>query len=188
MQLSWIKVLSSGFALVCATAGATWYVRGDRIQNLQDQLAAYQAVQGSNLPALIKELGAIAGKADAAIRLRDLETQFSEFRKRCEAVSALNQALLQKTKLEEEFTLTRGQSHSVINGKIVIGIIDISETNAFVKYDNAYYTEEWDVGAYKDVSFAGTEYRIILSETIKKDGNSPGKAIFRVMRSESPAR
>src|SRR6266849_10365159 len=108
--LTWPRVISGGFLLICATAGATWYIRNDRLEELEHRIASYESLQGADLPGLIKQLSKLTGETSAVLRLKDLEVEHSKLLADFEKIKEQNRELLRNITLEEEFSLEPGKS------------------------------------------------------------------------------
>lgn len=57
MEITWNKAIVGGFALCTAVAGATWNLRGDRIDELASKIDFYEKSGAHSLPDTLKSIG-----------------------------------------------------------------------------------------------------------------------------------
>lgn len=147
MELTWPRVISGGFALVCATAYGVWELRGDRIEHNRETIAAYQKAQDWKLGETIAALNTASERISARIKelseiedikprleraLRQIRTQEKDY---VELANKLNKAesfIRNIYPLRLSFTLSEGESKHLVGHELVVGLVKSSSVTNYV--------------------------------------------------------
>jgi hypothetical protein len=174
--LASLTPLGGLFSGAAALIAGTWVVANVAVQSkmssLENELSFYKSTKSVDIPRLMHELQEFVGPANAKLELSKLKVEHEALKAEHSRIKILYEALKQSTKLTERFSLKAGQARSILNGKVVVGVKDISQGYVHGIFDNDN-TGFWNVGEYKTAELGGTEYRIMLEEVGEM-------AVFRV--------
>ncbi|MFM7648258.1 MAG: hypothetical protein ACKO50_09355 [Cyanobium sp.] len=174
--LASLTPLGGLFSGAAALIAGTWVVANVAVQSkmssLENELSFYKSTKSVDIPTLMHELQKFVGPANAKLELSQLKVEHEVLKAEHSKIKISYEALKRSTKLTDRFSLKAGQARPILNGKVVVGVKDISPGYIYATFnnDNAGF---WNVGEYKTAELAGIEYRIMLEEI-------SGVAVFRV--------
>jgi hypothetical protein len=116
------------------------------------------------------------GTANARFALEKLQGEHEQLKKELEQARATVAELQKERRLVEQFSLQVGQSRTILNGTVVVGLVGLGPTYADVSFGGSP-ENNWRVGEFRDVNLGGSRYRVLL-EAIP--AGNPSSATFRV--------
>ncbi len=177
VALVWLALAGS---MAASLMGITWMVarwsQHDRIVSLEKELAFYKATRSIDIPELLGEFRTFVGSANATVELEKLRGDHDRTVAELARSKALLAELRSKSRIEERFSLQVGQSHTILNGRVVVGLISVAPTFADVSLAGSP-ENDWRVGEYRELNFGGTRYRLLLERIPSQD---PSQVTFRV--------
>ncbi len=176
--------LVAGLALVvalgAALVAATWLVARaslqSRIAAQEREIAFLRSTRDIDIPQLLEEFGRFVGTANARFELEKLQAEHEQLKQELEQARATVAELRKERRLEEQFSLQVGQSRTILNGTVVVGLVGLGPSYADVSFAGSP-ENNWRVGEFRDVNLGGSRYRVLL-EAIPAD--APSRATFRV--------
>jgi hypothetical protein len=183
--------LVAGLALLlglgAALVAATWLVARaslqSRIAAQEREIAFLRSTRDIDIPRLLEEFGTFVGTANARLELEKLQAEHGKVRKELEQARGSLAELRKERRLEEQFSLQVGQSRTILNGTVVVGLVGLGPSYADVSFAGSP-ENNWRVGEYRDVNLGGSRYRVLL-EAIP--ATEPRAATFRVDALPAPA-
>jgi hypothetical protein len=175
--LGWLTLAASTAAALIA---GTWVVARwslhDRIAALEQEVAFHRSTRSIDIPELLGEFRTFVGSANAKLELEKLTKEHRRTLAELERANAMLAELRRTSRLEERFSLEVGQSRTILNGKVDVGLLSVAPTYADVSFAGSP-ENGWRVGEYRELNFGGTRYRLVLERIPAGD---QGRVTFRV--------
>lgn len=174
-----LAVLLSG-SLAAGLVAGTWLLARwslqSRLAAAEREIAFLRATRDIDIPRLLDEFRTFLGTANARFELEKLRVEHERLRRELGEARATLAELEKKNPLQERFSLEVGQSRTILNGTVVVGLVGLAPGYADVSFAGTPETN-WRVGEYREVNFGGSRHRLVL-ETIPAE--NPTRATFRV--------
>jgi len=175
--LGWLTLAASTAAALIA---GTWVVARwslhDNLAALEQEVAFHRSTRNIDIPELLGEFRTFVGSANAKLELEKLRKEHARTLAELAKANTMLAELRRTSRLEERFSLEVGQSRTILNGKVVVGLLSVAPTYADVSFAGSP-ENGWRVGEYRELNFGGTRYRLVL-ERIPADDQS--RVTFRV--------
>jgi hypothetical protein len=172
--------LALGGSLAAALIAGTWVVARwslhDRLAALEQEVAFHRSTRNIDIPELLGEFRTFVGSANAKLELEKLTKEHRRTLAELERANAMLAELRRTSRLEERFSLEVGQSRTILNGKVDVGLLSVAPTYADVSFAGSP-ENGWRVGEYRELNFGGTRYRLVLERIPAGD---QGRVTFRV--------
>lgn len=180
INLSLSTLIAGAFGLTAAAVAATWYLRADRIEELKERLAAYEALDKASLPNLLKDLRVVAADAGANLKLEKMAPELTRLRKENDELSATVTALKNTVTLEEKFALAPGESRGLLGNRYQLGVASIYSDFASLMLDGSSRTMR--IAEYSDVPTPFGNFRIVIRSISRGQDNNSGSVSFEVLK------
>jgi hypothetical protein len=181
-----VAALALVLAAAVALVAATWLVARaslqSRIAAQEREIAFLRSTRDIDIPQLLEEFGRFVGTANARFELEKLQAEHERLKKELEQARATLTELRKERRLEEQFSLQVGQSRTILNGTVVVGLVGLARSYADVSFAGSP-ENNWRVGEFRDVNLGGSRYRVLLEAIPAED---PPRATFRVDAQPSP--
>ena len=184
--ISWFKENATALGAIALLVAATWvvarYTFQSQIAVLEKELELYKKTQEVDIPKLLDELENFVGSANVKLELSSLQEEYNRLKSEYETLrksyDELNNTyneFKETSKLEEQFILEEGKSHTILNGKVIVGFQSFRGDYANVAF-NGETGLGWEAGDLKNITIGNTQYRVVLEEI----SNNPPRLKFRV--------
>jgi hypothetical protein len=175
--LGWLALAGSlGATLIAGTWVVARWSLHDRLAALEQEVAFHRSTRNIDIPELLGEFRTFVGSANAKLELEKLRKDHGKTLAELAKANAMLAELRRTSRLEERFSLEVGQSRTILNGKVVVGLLSVAPTYADVSFAGSP-ENGWRVGEYRELNFGGTRYRLVM-ERIPAD--DPSRVTFRV--------
>ena len=188
MSITYTQAAVAAFALVGATATATWNIRNDRLEELDSIVNSYETAESWKVPETIEkleksveylnsELGLIAENQKYKKEIDELKVQVSELSEtvsmKNSQISALEGEVAEREQFvnglfsdTEEVVLEKNNSVKFFGAEIVVALNDASNIlgNADITINNSKHRVE--VGSIIPVSSANKNCDLIFNEFV----------------------
>ncbi|WNZ56015.1 hypothetical protein QT397_24765 [Microbulbifer sp. MKSA007] len=184
MQFNVKEVSAALFTVITVTAAATWYLRGEQIDVLKQQIAAYETSEKLNLIELSKKA------ADAADKLSLQLNKQEEFDKLNSEISRLKLSVIEEKNISEkrskeiqekkkeidvlkgridalfsnhqEFDLYEGDVKKLFSAKYILSVTTVYDDDANIVFNNQ--KSNMTVGQYINLKQGDQSCRLFLDK------------------------
>ncbi|MFI0472032.1 hypothetical protein ACGLWX_04810 [Halomonas sp. HMF6819] len=188
MTITYIQAAVAAFALVSATAAATWNIRNDRLEELNSIVNSYEAAKSWKVPETIakldesveylnSELGLIVENQQYKEEIDELMIQISELSEtvsmKNSQISALEDKVAEQEQFfkeffsdTEEFVLENNTSIGFFGAEIVVALNDAYETLGYADVTINNSKHRIEVGSIIPVTNANKTCDLIFKEFV----------------------
>ena len=182
MQFSISQVAGAILTAATVSAAASWYLRGEQIDVLKEQLHAYETAQDLNLndltlnaQAAIESLKLQLARMNELDQLKEqilsleeelsakahqVETLSDELAEKDKTIGALDSQVKSLFSEYQQFTLGRGQVRKLFEGKFTLSVAYVTSDSADIVLNNQM--SRVTVGQYLDVSSGTRKCKMTL--------------------------
>lgn len=180
-QLSLPRAVSAIVFFASVAAGVAWTIQGEHVDQLKDELAAFQSAKDWTLPQTLKDLNKISEQVrlqledtqrlktladtDAALSEQNeqLKSRLSALQQKVSSLEATNKAFVTKA---QDFNLAKGESGELVKNTLMFGVEDIESMFVLVNVGSESYN--LSVGQSVDIPY-DDQHCFIRLKSLKPD-------------------
>ncbi|KJY73825.1 hypothetical protein [Vibrio nigripulchritudo] len=186
MSISYTQAAIAAFAIAGATATATWNVRSDRLNELTDQVEAYEKAETWNVPETINNINTATNYLNKQLviieknieltkeieALKNTNSKISQDKLALTAsLDAANQKVADKERFikslfsdADDFKLNRNESKKYFGSEVVIALNDASSVWGTAKVTVNNNSHDIKVGSVISLETEGKKCKLVTNE------------------------